>query len=135
MIAMTARQFRLLVKKGIEAIPVVFLKKIENVAIVVEDEPTKRQKKEMQIKDGHTLFGLYEGVPLPSRWGYGETLPDKITLFKNSILEEAHSKDEVKMIVKETVWHEIAHHFGLEDDEIEKIERKRKKTSYENPHS
>ena len=73
------------------------------------------------------LFGLYEGVPQTKRWGYGQILPDKITIFKVPIEKFARSEEKIKNIVKETVWHEIAHHFGLDEKRVRQAEFRRDK--------
>jgi predicted Zn-dependent protease with MMP-like domain len=120
-------QFEKLVEEGISAIPEKFLKKLNNVGIVVEEEPTKEQLKENGIGAGYTLFGLYHGIPQTQRWNYGGgVLPDKITIFKNPIIAEADSAEEVREIVCETVWHEIAHHFGMDEEMVEAMEAKRR---------
>jgi len=126
---MTIERFEKLVDEGIEAIPKRFLEKLENVDIVVEEEPTLEQLKKLKIRPSFFLFGLYEGVPKTKRWGYGQVLPDKITIFKKPIESVARSEEEVKQIVKNTVWHEIAHHFGMDEGMVRKAESRRKKSS------
>ena len=124
---MTDERFEQLVSEGIEAIPSKFLEKLKNVAVVTADEPTEEQLQENSIPEGETLLGLYEGIPLVERgesYG-GMALPDKITIFKLPVLEEAgEDENEIRRVVKETVWHEIAHYFGYRDDEIEDLKRK-----------
>lgn len=119
---MTDERFEQLVSEGIEQIPAKFLQKLHNVAVVIADEPTVEQLTENHIPDGDTLLGLYEGIPLIERgdaYG-GMVLPDKITIFKLPVLEEAgENEKEIRRVVKETVWHEIAHYFGYNDIEIE----------------
>ncbi len=119
---MTDERFEQLVSEAIETIPEKFLKKLNNVAIVTQSEPTEEQLGMNHVGGGSTLLGLYEGIPLTHRgdfYGAGEILPDKITIFKLPILQEAGS-DEVKLkeVVRDTVWHEIAHYFGYDDAEI-----------------
>ena len=125
---MTRKSFEKLVAEGIEEIPKKFLKLIENVAIVVEDEPTVEQRRKLRLRRGHTLLGLYEGVPRTA-WGRKDSLvmPDKITIFMIPILEVAESGEDVRTIVRDTVWHEIAHHFGLDEREVRTAERKKRK--------
>ena len=77
-------EFEQLVKEGINAIDEKFLAKLKNVEIVIEDNPTPFQAERLKIR-GALLFGLYEGIPLTKRENYGQVLPDKITIFKNSI--------------------------------------------------
>jgi predicted Zn-dependent protease with MMP-like domain len=122
---MTYEEFEKLVAKGIDAIPQKFIDLMDNVAVVVEDEPNAAQKKELNLGHGYSLFGLYEGVPLGKRANYSGALPDKITIFKKPIEKAARSPEEVADIVRDTVWHEIAHHFGMEEDEVFEAERKR----------
>lgn len=143
---LTRAEFEKIVKEGIEAIPEKFLCLLDNVAIVIEDEPTPEQKKKMEIHEDETLFGLYEGVPLSERGSdYTGVLPDKITIFKKPTEEEARLKSPrpsqrscrkagraryeaaIKEIVRDTVWHEIAHHFGMDESRVEEVEKKRKK--------
>lgn len=136
MISLTPEEFEALVSAGIDAIPEKFLKKLDNVAITIDEAPTKEQLVKNHVGRGYTLLGLYEGVPLIRRWNYGGgTLPDKITIFRRPILEEADSAEEVKEIVKNTVWHEIAHHFGMDEDEVRGAELKRKTEKGDNPAS
>jgi len=121
----TIEKFEELVNKGIEAIPKGFLEKLENVDIIIEETPTPEQLKKLKIRKGSFLFGLYEGVPQTKRWGYGQVLPDKITIFKAPIEKLAQSEKEIKEIVKNTVWHEIAHHFGLDEKKVRQAEFRR----------
>lgn len=126
---MTHNEFEQLVNLGIEAVPKKFLELLDNVAIVIEDEPNIEQVKKYRLTHGHTLLGLYEGVP-QSRRGpyYTAVLPDKITIFKNPILQIAGpDPGKIKQAVKDTVWHEIAHHFGMEEHEVRRAEDNRRK--------
>ncbi|MEK7168221.1 MAG: metallopeptidase family protein, partial [Patescibacteria group bacterium] len=113
---------------GIKAIPEKFLRKLDNVVIVIEAEPTPAQKKKLNIHPGWTLFGLYEGVPQLERGtNYTAVLPDKITIFQKPIEDEAVDEKDIKEIVKNTVWHEIAHHFGMDESRVSQVETKRQK--------
>ncbi|OQB08444.1 MAG: Possibl zinc metallo-peptidase [Parcubacteria group bacterium ADurb.Bin216] len=123
---LTHEEFEKIVKKGIAAIPDRFLVLIDNVAIVIEDNPSPAEKKELRLRKGYSLFGLYEGVPRTRRWGYGQILPDKITIFKNQIESHANTLEDIERIVKETVWHEIAHHFGMDEKQVREVEKRRK---------
>jgi len=123
---MENEEFEKLVKEGISAIPKEFLDKIVNVAIVVEDDPTPHQLKKLKVKNSYVLFGLYEGIPRTKRWEYGQVVPDKITIFKNPIVSLARSNEEIKKIVKDTVWHEIGHYFGMNEDQVREAEKRRK---------
>jgi predicted Zn-dependent protease with MMP-like domain len=122
---MDINEFEELVDKGIAEIPQKFLKKLKNVAVVVEEEPNQEQIKKLKLRKNYTLFGLYEGVPQTKRGVYYSALPDKITIFKNSIEQYARTPDEIKEMVKNTVWHEIAHHFGSDEKKLHDIEKNR----------
>jgi predicted Zn-dependent protease with MMP-like domain len=124
---MNIERFEKLVEEGIKDIPQKFLDKLDNVGIVVEENPTSEQLKKLKIRKNYFLFGLYEGIPKTKRWGYSDVLPDKITIFKNHIEQSAQSEEEIKKLVKETVWHEIAHHFGMDEKEVREAESRRRK--------
>ncbi|MDD2274466.1 MAG: metallopeptidase family protein [Candidatus Pacebacteria bacterium] len=119
---MDHNEFEKIVIEGIKAIPEKFLEKLDNVDIVIEDNPTKEQLKELKVRNNNHLLGLYEGVPKTERWNYAQVLPDKITIFNVPIERIAKSREEIKEIVKETVWHEIAHHFGMSEEQVKKSE-------------
>ncbi|OGI98608.1 hypothetical protein A3H53_01150 [Candidatus Nomurabacteria bacterium RIFCSPLOWO2_02_FULL_40_10] len=124
---MTQEKFGEIVAEGIDAIPEKFLRKLSNVAVVIENNPTSEQRKKLKLRHNWTLFGLYEGIPQSARLGnYTGVLPDKITIFQKPIEDEAESEEEVKEIVKNTVWHEIAHHFGMDESAVRKAEEKRR---------
>ena len=118
-------KFEQLVKEGIEAIPEKFLEKLDNVDIVIEDEPTPAQLKKLKLRPGAKLFGLYQGVPQTRRGYYSWVLPDKITIFQKPIEEVCFSDKQVKEMVKKTVWHEIAHHFGMDEKRVRKVEKQK----------
>ena len=119
-----------LVARGIQALPEKFRSKIANVAILLEDEPSERVRREEGLAEDETLLGLYHGIPLSERgdgYGVGETLPDTITLYKKPILEEAQNNpEEVERVVTETIWHEFGHYFGLDEYEVRKREKEMK---------
>ena len=123
---MERQEFEKLVNQGIARIPQEFLKKLKNVALIVEEEPNSEQIKKLRLGQNSLLFGLYEGVPQTKRGAQYSALPDKITIFKKPIEQYADSAEQIKEIVKNTVWHEIAHHFGSDEERIRKIERRRK---------
>jgi len=90
------------------------MSEVKNVAIVMADEPTPEQRKKLALRHDQTLFGLYEGIPLTQRGGnYSGVLPDKITLFKIPLQMSAHTYADFEEEVRHTLWHELAHHFGL----------------------
>jgi predicted Zn-dependent protease with MMP-like domain len=124
---MESEKFEKLVDEGIRAIPERFRKKMDNVEIVIEEEPTPLQSQKLKGKKGWAVFGLYEGIPKTKRWHYGQVLPDKITIFKKAIESATRSEEEIKEIVKNTVWHEIAHYFGMDEKEVREAEKRREK--------
>ncbi len=123
---MTKEEFEKIVEEEIEAVPKKFLEKLKNVDICIEDEPTPFQLKKLKAKKGSLIFGLYEGIPQTRRRYYAQVLPDKITIFKKSIEKIAKSEEEIKKRVKNTVWHEIAHHFGMSERQVRGAEKKRR---------
>ncbi len=133
-VKMTPEEFEQLVDEGIAAIPERFLKKLSNVAIVVEEAPSREQVRQlaekMRLHHGHTLLGLYEGIPQTRRqhYGVGGAVPDRITIFRRPI-EWASGGDpgRVRDIVRDTVWHEIAHHFGMGEAQVRRHEAQRRR--------
>jgi predicted Zn-dependent protease with MMP-like domain len=121
---MDAEHFRWLVAAAVEDLPEEFLDQLHNVDVVVEDRPTAAQLHRAGLRRGHTLLGLYEGVPQTRRGrGYGLVLPDKITIFQQAIEERCSSDDQIRQEVRRVVYHEIAHHFGIDDDRLDHLER------------
>ncbi|HMS50017.1 MAG TPA: metallopeptidase family protein [Candidatus Saccharibacteria bacterium] len=117
--------FEAMVKHAIDNIPPQYGDHIKNVAFVVEDLPSEAQRQKLHLVDGVTLFGLYEGVPLTKRSsGYNLVLPDKITLFRLPILSTSQTIHDVQRQIDKTVWHEVAHYFGLDHYKIKEIESK-----------
>ncbi len=110
--------FRQLVKEAIDSLPKEFAQKLNNVEVVVDDYPTPYQVAKSKIPYHTLLLGLYEGVPQTKRGVYYSALPDKITIFKNAILQISQTDDEIKEQVRKTVIHEIGHHFGLSDEQM-----------------
>ena|SRR5437867_2126764 len=118
---MDRRTFEKLVRAAIRELPEEFRKKLQNVAIIVEDYPSEELIERMGLPPGDTLFGLYEGVPLTER-GFSEPLhPDRILIFQRAIEDECDSPEEIKEELKVTVVHEVAHFFGIDDDYLEEI--------------
>ncbi|HZP55537.1 MAG TPA: metallopeptidase family protein [Candidatus Saccharimonadales bacterium] len=127
MIQLGDKEFRQLVSDAIDAVPALYQKHLQNVAFIVEDEPTLEQRQKLNLYRGELLFGLYEGIPLPSRQGATKLLPDKITIFKNPALIYSNSFEELRQHVHHTVWHEVAHYYGLNHKRIHELERHLKK--------
>ena len=98
---------------------------MKNIAIVVEDEPSRELLREMGIRPPDTLLGLYSGTPLTERrWDYGNTLPDRIQLFQGPHERAADGDDDLVVAIGETLIHEIGHYFGMSEEQIEEIEEK-----------
>ena len=122
---MTRERFTQLVEEALHEIPRRFRRAMTNVALVVEDEPSSEILEEMEIEPGGSLFGLYQGTPLPDRgWSYGNTLPDRISIYQRPIEEACDDDDEIRDCIAETVIHEFGHYFGMSEEEIEEIEEK-----------
>jgi predicted Zn-dependent protease with MMP-like domain len=123
--AMTRARFQGLVEEAIETIPRRFARHVRNLAVVIEDEPSDELLEELELDpSSDTLLGLYQGTPLPDRgWAYGNTLPDRITLFQGPIEDECEGdEDEIVVAIGETLIHELGHYFGLSEEEIMAIE-------------
>lgn len=116
--------FDALISKAMDELPQEYITGLQNVAIVMADEPSDIQKQKLKLRNDHVLLGLYEGIPRTHRTGNeAGILPDKITLFKYPIL--AVSRDEAGLFeqIKRTLWHEIAHYYGLDHNRIDSLER------------
>ena len=128
MIPIRHEEFESIVRAGIRAIPEKFLNLLDNVDVTVEEEPTEEQRRRMKLERGTTLLGLYEGVPRTKRGsGYSFVLPDKITVFKNPIEASARDLEHLKKIVADTIWHEFAHHFGIDEGRVRHLEGRRRR--------
>ncbi|HKZ34611.1 MAG TPA: metallopeptidase family protein [Patescibacteria group bacterium] len=126
---MEKETFRNLVEDAVTTLPSEFQKKMENVAILVEDEPGQDLRKTLHLQKGSLLFGLYQGVPKIRRGsGYSFVVPDTITLFQKSIESVATSFDEVRKQIRQTLLHEVGHHFGMSEGDIRRAVRKEKRT-------
>lgn len=136
---MLREDFEKLVAEGYEQLPEWVREKIKNVALLLEDEPSEEDRKEQGLDDDETLLGMYKGIPLSARgeeYGVGMTLPDTITLYQLPIEEAAGDELEnmdtpcpylnvVRKVVAETIWHEFAHHFGMNEHEVRGREARR----------
>ena len=123
---MTREYFRELVEEAIDTIPLKFARQVRNLAIVIEDEPSDELLVEMAMDEDDILLGLYQGTPLNERgWGYGNQLPDRITLFQHSIEDDCNDdEEEIIIAIGETLIHELGHYFGMSEDEIMEIEER-----------
>jgi predicted Zn-dependent protease with MMP-like domain len=118
----TDEQFQALINAALEELPGEHVKNIKNVAILYEDWPTELQRQNTKLHPHQTLLGLYEGVPLAQRQGHGQLFPDRITLFKYPLMMQAQTPEDLKEQIKHTLWHEIAHYYGLNHDQIREKE-------------
>ncbi len=120
-------KFYNLVMKAIGELPPAFQERLENVDVIVADWPTPAQLTRNNVKSRFSLLGLYEGIPHTRRGqGYGMVLPDKITIFRKPIESRCHSWEEVEEEVSKVVRHEIAHHFGIEEQRLQTLENDKK---------
>ncbi|MBZ0158857.1 metallopeptidase family protein [Candidatus Methylomirabilis sp.] len=120
--ALSHEEFRQLVALAIASLPPQVVKRLANVEIVVKVRPTSEELAMTGTNRAETLFGLYTGIPLTKRSSsYGMVLPDKITLYQRSIEEGCRTKEEIQMQIRTTLLHEIGHHFGLSEDELEQV--------------
>ena len=120
---MQREKFESLVADALASIPREFRDAMKNIAIVVEDEPSRALLREMGIRPPGTLLGLYSGTPLTERgWDYGNRLPDRILIFKGPHEREAEDEDDLIVAIGETLIHEIGHYFGMSEEQIEAIE-------------
>jgi predicted Zn-dependent protease with MMP-like domain len=126
---MKKAEFEKLVEEGYLRLPKWAREKIKNVALLVEDEPSEEVRKRESLGDDETLLGYYQGIPLLHRgeeYGMGMTMPDTITLYMLPILEVAEEDEKpVAEVVAETIWHEYAHYFGMEEHEVREREDSR----------
>ena len=122
---MNRKHFERLVEEAVATIPRRFRRAIENVAVIVEQEPSEALLDDMGIEPPDTLFGLYQGTPLTERaWAHGNAEPDRVVIFQGPIEDACDDEDEVVATIGETVIHEFGHYFGLSEEEIEEIEER-----------
>ena len=130
MINLPQEKFEKIVDDAVAEIPKKFLDKLNNVAIMVQDFPSPDQLDKLGVRERkqparpYLLLGLYQGVPQTKRWGGGSIFPDKITIFKGPIEYLSNSEEDVKRIVRDTVKHEIAHHFGFSEQDIRNTKKR-----------
>jgi len=121
-IEVSDQEFQRLIDEALGELSGEHVKNIKNIAILYEELPTPEQRRELELRNDQTLLGLYEGVPLPQRQGMTRTFPDKITLFRLPLQYQASSPADLKEAIKHTLWHEIAHYYGLDHDRIHELE-------------
>lgn len=123
-LSVDSERFEELVEEALDSIPEELWNSINNLVITVEDWPSRAQLVSSGVPRGHTLLGLYEGVPLTGRsHHYGMISPDKITIFRGTILRACPpgNEDAIRAQVRRTVLHEVAHHFGISDERLHQI--------------
>lgn len=120
---MRRERFEQLVAEALRDIPKIFRDEMQNVGVVVEDQPSVELLEEMGMEPPDTLYGLYQGTPLPEReWNYGNTLPDRITIYQQPIVEDCEDEVDIIDCIAETVMHEFGHHFGMSEEEMDEVE-------------
>ena len=123
---MKSGDFDQIVERAYARVPLRFRRRLQNIAIVVKDEPSSRQLRSGRVPAGSTLLGLYEGRPLIHRSVLESfTMPDRITLFQGPIERSARDRSHLEQIVADTLWHEIAHYFGMDERQVRAAERRR----------
>jgi predicted Zn-dependent protease with MMP-like domain len=128
MLEISDEAFSALIAEVMDELPEEHMAAVRNVAIVYADEPTPEQRVQLELRNDQSLFGLYEGVPLTRRQGMTHFPPDKITIFKLPLLAHTTDYAGLRAQTKHTLWHEIAHYFGLDHPEIYKLENKHHRT-------
>ena len=123
----TDEEFDTLIQRAMSELPQEYVGNLDNLAITYADAPTPEQLATNHVGPNQLLLGLYEGIPQTSRLSssYSGVLPDKITIFKEPIMMVTHDDTSFFEQIKRTVWHEIAHHYGLGHDRIHVLERTR----------
>ena len=122
---MDRARFEELVAEAVSRLPADFSDMLENIDVVVEEWPSRRQLDSVKLKRGHTLLGLYQGIPLIGRGrGYGMVAPDKITIFQGPIEAQCRDEDEIRDTIQRVVRHEIAHHFGTGEARLAQLEHR-----------
>ena len=123
MISISREQFERLVHKALSDIPPDIRLSIQNVDIVVDNIASMNQIAGTGIENEMELLGLYEGIPITERYGYDMVLPDKITLFQKPIESICDNQEQITEEISKTLIHEIAHHFGLDDNHLDQLKR------------
>ncbi|HYF29269.1 MAG TPA: metallopeptidase family protein [Candidatus Paceibacterota bacterium] len=127
---MSEEEFRALAEEEWTKVPDRFREEVKNVALLIEDEPSEEVRKQEGLEEGETLLGLYHGIPNTERgseYGVGVTMPDTITLYRLPLIEEAEHmdrefRDAMRIAIRETIWHELAHYFGHPEEPINERE-------------
>ncbi|MFN0156690.1 MAG: metallopeptidase family protein [Bacteroidota bacterium] len=119
--ALTIEEFEKVAQEAFDALPKEIQTAVENLHIVIEDVPSHEVMERMHISHNSMLLGLYEGIPLTRRGTYYGTfpvVPDKITLYKRNIEIRSSTDSEVRMAIRDVLIHEIAHHYGMDEEQV-----------------
>jgi len=120
-------EFQRVVSAAYDLIPDQFRSRMENIAVIVEPEPSAAQLARAHVPPGGSLFGLYEGRPLTVRSVFDSfAMPDRITIFQGPHERAARSPEQLAKLVEDTVWHEVAHYFGMSEAQVRSAERARR---------
>ncbi len=131
-ITVELERFEELVRRALTQLPEEIAQRLDNVDVEVQAWPTRAQLTSARVPAGHTLLGLYQGIPLTRRTsGYQMVPPDRITIFQGPLERLAGSDDDLVDRVRETVVHEVAHHFGISDPRLREIEAERRRRQQE----
>jgi predicted Zn-dependent protease with MMP-like domain len=118
---LTREEFEDLVQQAFDELPARFQEHMENVSIAVEDEPSRETLAKMRLRSREELLGLYEGIPLNKRgtwYGMVPAVPDRISLYKKNIERGVRSLEELRKRIRDVLIHEIAHYYGMDEDEV-----------------
>lgn len=122
MFEVSDEHFQELIDRAFDSLPKIHRDRVQNVAILFADAPAPEQRRELQLRNDQTLLGLYQGVPLSQRQGRDSYLPDRITLFKWPLMAQADDEKGLYEAIRHTLWHEIAHYYGLDHSAIRELE-------------
>jgi len=121
-VRVSRKQFEALVAEALDGLPPFIQEAMRNVDVVVEERPSKEQYAALGLGSDEWLFGLYEGTPLIERGVVSEPLmPDKVTIFRRPLEEACQSPEQITEEIRRTVVHEIAHHFGIDEDRLAEL--------------
>lgn len=118
---MSNHAFEQLVCEALDLIPEEFRRYMGNVQVLIEEGPNDALRADLDLPDDETLFGLYDGVPLTERSSDNADLLDRITIFRGPLLDEFPNPNELRREVARTVIHELAHHFGIDEDRLTEL--------------
>ena len=119
MIELTRREFVQLVRRAYRQLPPAVVQALHNVDVIVEEWPGPAEQD--LLEDGGTLYGLYHGIPLTDREGGGPALPDRITLYRQPIMQSCQTHAELVREIRITLWHEIGHYLGMDEDDLHRL--------------